>query len=125
MNISFVDTRTTKLHFDLSENESFEGNNFKLSFSPAFTELDSREFLIIFNIELTGVEFNLTAEYAARFSTDEDIDNEFKESNFVKINAPAIAFPYLRAYIGNLTLSSGFQPVVLPTINFTKIENNN
>jgi preprotein translocase subunit SecB len=122
MNISFVDTRVTRLNFELNETEGSEGNNLKLSFTSAFTELDNREFLIIFSIELTGIEFNLSAEYAARFATDEDIDDNFKESNFVKINAPAIAFPYLRAYIGNLTVNSGFQPVVLPTINFTKIE---
>jgi len=57
------------------------------------------------------------------FETDEEITEEFKNSHFPKINAPAIAYPYLRAYVSNLTLQSGVTPVMLPTINFVKFEN--
>jgi len=67
-------------------------------------------------------EFNLSIEYATKFLADDDIDEEFKESHFVKVNAPAIAYPFLRAYIGNFTLNSGFSPIILPTINFTKFK---
>jgi preprotein translocase subunit SecB len=118
MNISFSDTRVTKLSLELNENTG--DNTFRFSFTPAFSDLGTKEFLIIFNLELTGDDFSLTVEFAARFSTDEEIDDNFKESGFVKINAPAIAFPYLRAYISNFTISSGLSPIVLPTINFTK-----
>ncbi|WP_222708016.1 protein-export chaperone SecB [Algibacter pacificus] len=55
------------------------------------------------------------------FKLDKDISEEFKLSDFPKINAPAIAFPYLRAYISNLTLQSGFEPVMLPSINFVNL----
>lgn len=59
------------------------------------------------------------------FKIDEDISEEFKLSNFPKINAPAIAFPYLRAFVSNLTLQSGFEPIILPSINFVKLAEEN
>lgn len=37
---------------------------------------------------------------------------------FAKINAPAIAYPFLRAYIANFFISSGYNALMLPTINF-------
>jgi preprotein translocase subunit SecB len=122
MNIQFIDTKVTQLNLAAISQENLEDtDDFKFSFSPAFSELELNEFLIIFNISLKiENEFVLSVEYVARFFVDADIDETFKESNFVKINAPAIAYPFLRAYISNLTLSSGFPPIVLPTINFTK-----
>lgn len=35
-------------------------------------------------------------------------------------NAPAILFPYVRAYISSLTCQSGIKPVTLPTLNLTQ-----
>jgi preprotein translocase subunit SecB len=122
MNIQFIDTKVTHLNLvGISQENIEDTNDFNFSFTSAFSELELNEFLIIFNVSLKiDDEFVLIVEYAARFSVDGDIDETFKESNFVKINAPAIAYPFLRAYISNLTLSSGFSPIILPTINFTK-----
>ncbi|NOQ35243.1 MAG: preprotein translocase subunit SecB [Methylococcaceae bacterium] len=121
MNITFIDTKVLQLNLIKIPEESEEvTDNLDFSFSPAFSELKLDEFLIIFKLSLTVDSSRLSIEYAARFSVDGEIDNEFKESHFVKINAPAIAYPFLRAYISNLTLNSGLSPVVLPTVNFTK-----
>lgn len=41
--------------------------------------------------------------------------------NFFYINAPALLFPYIRAYISTLTNLSGFEPINLPTLNMTRL----
>ena len=51
------------------------------------------------------------------FESDVDIT---KEKSFIEVNAPAIIFPYIRAYVSNLTSMSGIQPILLPTYNMTK-----
>ena len=56
--------------------------------------------------------------------TKEDVTDEFKKSPFIEINAPAIAFPYIRAYISNLTTQSGLFTVTLPTFNLTNLGSN-
>jgi len=62
---------------------------------------------------LIGVE----AEAVFAFS---DI-REDQLMNYFLGNAPAIMFPYIRAYIGTLTIQSGFSPILLPTLNMTNI----
>lgn len=51
------------------------------------------------------------------FESDVDIT---KEKSFIEVSAPAILFPYIRAYVSNLTSMSGIQPILLPTYNMTK-----
>ncbi len=37
-------------------------------------------------------------------------------------NSIAIVFPYLRAFISNLTLQANVKPVILPVLNLSKLE---
>jgi preprotein translocase subunit SecB len=38
-------------------------------------------------------------------------------SNYFYVNAPAILFPYIRAYVSSLTALSGINTVIMPTLN--------
>lgn len=40
---------------------------------------------------------------------------------YLGFNAPAIMFPYVRAYVSNLTGLSGISPIVMPTINMEPV----
>ncbi|AWB68952.1 hypothetical protein C2869_06965 [Saccharobesus litoralis] len=57
-------------------------------------------------------------QYFAEFDLDSPIDQEFMDSSFPHVNAPAIAYPYLRSTVSTVCLNSGYNPVILPTINF-------
>ncbi len=122
MNIQLNNWKVQKLNFDLlEENRSKEDISFALKVGQIFPDDEKKNFIILFEIELKDKSFDLDLETAFIFSLDKKITEEFKISDFPKINAPAIAFPYLRAYISNLTLQSGFDPVMLPSINFVKL----
>lgn len=121
MNITFVDTQVFKLNLEKNHLSDYAGNTEdSFSFTPIFSDEKSDEFLIVFRLLLNCDEFVISTEFAARFIADGEINDEFKTSNFVKINAPAIAYPFLRAFISNLTINSGLTPIVLPTMNFLK-----
>lgn len=66
-------------------------------------------------------EFKVHAHIIAHFEFDSDINEEMKNI-FFKINAPAILFPYVRAYISTLTSLSGIKPIIIPTINLAEGE---
>ena len=51
------------------------------------------------------------------FEFDEDLTNK---QLFFSQNAPAILFPYIRAYISALTALSGIPTITLPTLNLSK-----
>ena len=96
-------------------------NLFNLSIGHFFPEDSDNEFGIGFIIDIKDSEFSITLEMLFIFQVDRIIDDKFKQSDFIKINAPAIAFPYIRSYISNLTLQSGFDPIILPSVNFVEL----
>lgn len=93
-----------------------------LTLGKLFTD-DPKSFGIVFDFfrKADSEEFFLKLKAIAHFSCQENIDDSFKESPFLSINAPAIAYPYIRTFISNLTLNSGYDPIVLPALNFVQL----
>lgn len=99
-----------------------EKKSFKLGYDVQYDDEREDVFSIIFDVEiLHPQELSVNLKYAAWFSTENPIGDEFKNSPFPKVNAPAIAFPFLRSFISTITLNAGFKPVMLPSINFVKL----
>ncbi len=124
MNIQLKEWKVKNLSFkinDIQIEKKTKKNSFNLSMGHFFSEENSKEFGIGFRINIKDEEFNILMEMVFLFELDEDIDEKFKQSDFLTINAPAIAFPYVRSYISNLTLQSGFSPIILPSVNFVKL----
>lgn len=59
--------------------------------------------------------FDLNMTINGMFEYDADDMNELIP--YIGMNAPAILFPYIRAYVSNITALSGMQPIILPTLN--------
>lgn len=96
-------------------------NSFDLKMENLFPEIDNQTFVVSFILNVSDLRFDLNVTAMYYFKIDEPISEKFKLSDFPKVNAPAIAFPYLRTFISNLTLNSGYDPVILPSINFVKL----
>ena len=123
MNTRLENWRIVEMNYSLlNKRNQRKENSLGLRFRKLFSNKNKFTFKIIFNLIINDREFDLNIEAMFNFETDEEITEEFKNSHFPKINAPAIAYPYLRAYVSNLTLQSGVTPVMLPTIKFVKFE---
>lgn len=122
MKLQLLENKVNQLVFMDAEGQTLE-SEFTLSFEPVFFDENARKFNIVFDFGfITEDEKYLRVEYYSSFVTDTDIDDDFRSSKFPIINAPAIAFPFLRAFIANLLISSGNQPILLPSINFVKFK---
>ncbi|WP_288088847.1 protein-export chaperone SecB [Bacteroides acidifaciens] len=126
MNIQLKEWRVKNLSCASKQEEmidvpSDDNKKFQLSFGHAFSNENAKEFFLGFKIGIVEKTFDLELEIIFVFETDSEIDEGFKDSAFLKINAPAIAFPYIRSYISNLTLQSGYPPIILPSINFVAL----
>ncbi|RRJ91467.1 protein-export chaperone SecB [Flavobacterium macacae] len=106
-NKKISDTFKTTLNFDAFLNKEISSNHFSIKLS----------------VILKSKGFNFSVNSIAIFQTDQQLDDNFINSPFCKINAPAIAFPFVRTFISNTTLNSGYDPVILPSFNFVKIYN--
>lgn len=122
MNISFVKSYASEIKLD-STNESTEESKASISYKDN-VGADGKIFTAVFVVSLRSEEgYALDVEYIAVFETEDEINDEFRNSPFPKVNAPAIAYPFLRSFISFLTLNSGYEPALLPTLNFQAMYN--
>ncbi|ASS50735.1 MAG: hypothetical protein A3D31_14345 [Candidatus Fluviicola riflensis] len=84
---------------------NLEANQFQLTLSVQFE--DNKEGIAI-EVDIMGL-----------FSFEGEVE-EIKQ--FLCLNAPAILFPYLRSYITALTSLSGFNSIILPTMNLSGLK---
>lgn len=59
-------------------------------------------------------------QVVATYEFDSDIAPDLLSDMFYK-NAPAIIFPYVRAYVSSLTVLSGIDAINIPTMNLSSI----
>ena len=118
--IQFTELETIVKTLDKNVTSELETS---LNIDNAFNDENLNEFIVNFYIKIENSEktFQLKLKAIAQFSTKEDVTDEFKKSPFIEINAPAIAFPYVRKFISNLTLNMGYNPILLPTFNFVEL----
>jgi len=107
-----------RLNRKKSKNQKVK-KTFDLDFKVIYDEENNQKFFIIYDIKVSdSVNFDLRLEYVAAFSTDEAIDQKFKDSDFPIVNAPAIGYPFLRSIVSLITMNAGYGSVILPSINF-------
>jgi preprotein translocase subunit SecB len=107
----------------IAQPEAAEENSFNFDFAASFYRQKSTDFFLEFSIEVkSATEFTCKVDFLFLFSTTEDITDSFMKSHFPIVNAPAIAFPYIRTFVSNFSLNAGYMPSILPSVNFTKVE---
>lgn len=102
-------------YFMMNETSDYELN---IDIQPSgrlYSEL--KQFELYLNVLISEQQNRLKIEVKtiSFFETDE-IDN-LPDSPYFTLNAPAIVYPYIRAYIGTLTTQSGINTILLPAMN--------
>lgn len=120
IDIQFTDTNCHVKTFEKDVTAELETT---LALSVGMAEEHENQFVTMFEIGLANKRktFKFKVKASAHFETSEKITADFVNSPFARINAPAIAFPYIRAFISNFTLNSGYNPVMLPSFNFVEM----
>ena len=121
-----LDFKVEHSHFDIDTNNIKEGDidySIEVGRQNGINE-EKRIFRLglMVNIKDANNAVNISVEIAGFFEFDSDLDNQAK-NNFFMINAPAILFPHVRAYVSALTALSGLKPIIFPTINFSAHKN--
>jgi preprotein translocase subunit SecB len=126
MKLNIVNSEVTSLRFSElqdAENAATETpQKGKAGFSVSII-FHTDSFFVDFDLSLkTKDDKYLNVIYRSYFETSEPINQEFKSGDFPYVNAPAIAFPFLRAFVANFTLAAGCDPVMLPAVNFVALK---
>jgi preprotein translocase subunit SecB len=97
--LNLINFEITKVLFDRGDNVISEGE-FEVNIQHMTQINDDNEdlFRTVFIINITG------------------------KDNYLNLSSPSIIYPYLRAYISNITLQSGMNPITIPPMNFAENE---
>jgi preprotein translocase subunit SecB len=120
VDVQFTDVECRVKTFDKEVTAKLETT---LGLAVVLEESKANQFAIIFEIGLASKPktFKFKLKATAHFEASEKISSDFVNSPFARINAPAIAFPYIRSFISNFTLNCGYNPVMLPSFNFVEM----
>lgn len=106
----------TNTSIRLTGNEIGEDMEFGIAPEGVFNEA-GKTFLLTLNVVAKDKEQNLDLSLTIKGMFEYDTDDMNELIPYISMNAPAIMFPYIRAYISNITALGGTQPIILPTLN--------
>ena len=116
------------LNFTVKESHIVFNNvaDFKIdfNFSPkGFIFKTLNQFKLQLAVEIKDINGNFSINILTEsiFTYPEDADLQKFTDTYFTVNAPAIIFPYIRAYISSLTALSGMPTLNLPTLNMSKV----
>ena len=120
--LQFIGYKVKNSHIEFLEEDSKE---LKIRFEPKGvidneTNTFSLTMKVFINDKNGHLKINVEIEGQFKLNNREDS----KIEDFLYLNAPAILFPYVRAYINTLTALSGNRSVVLPTLNLSGLREN-
>lgn len=95
-----------------------------LSHKVVFDDKLNRAFMVVLQLRLASAkdhDLRLHVDAVALFNTDKPIDEPFKSSALAHVNAPAIAFPFLRSFMASFTVNAGIPRMLLPSVNFHQV----
>jgi preprotein translocase subunit SecB len=106
----------TNTSIRLTGNEIGEDMEFGIAPEGVFNEAE-KTFLLTLNVVAKDKEQNLDLSLTIKGMFEYDTDDMNELIPYISMNAPAIIFPDIRAYISNITALGGTQPIILPTLN--------
>jgi preprotein translocase subunit SecB len=123
-NIQFLNTIVKESHIVFNRPGNYK---IDIRFEPKGVVIKSlNQFILLIKVNIRDIEnaFHIEISTESTFTYPENAEiEEYKKSLFVT-NAPAIVFPYIRAYISSLTALSGLPVLILPTLILTEVGKN-
>ena len=117
-NFRFQNFLVTETHITIEPTDK-ENNSLSINIEQnAYENEEEHKMKLELNVIVKDEEntVNINVKVVGLFEYDENVTGEAKDV-FFKLNAPAILFPHVRAYVTALTAMSGMAPIILPTIN--------
>lgn len=116
----FLRYKILKSSVTIADNEQIN-ENLNINFSQESIVENEHMYKHTLGVDITNDDNTVAihVEMTGFFEFDADLDETHKNA-FFHTNAPAILFPYIRAYVSTLTSLSGISPVILPTLNLSQ-----
>ncbi|MBQ0533982.1 hypothetical protein J7S75_06465 [Providencia huaxiensis] len=122
MNITLIHKLVQQVELKrLDDGEIEQENELKLTFGTEIFHNQKDTTLVKFRHSITVVvkdEVSVGLIYDFTFKTDASITDEFNESEEAVRVIPNLAYPYIKTYVENILVTSGYKDISLPYLNF-------
>ncbi len=111
------------LHFSIRDDVPSEEHevSFNLSYNSKYDyKTKSIDIILHLSIGEDSSPFEIDIEFEGLFFLNKRVSKKNAEP-LARINCPAILFPFLRECVADITRRAGFSPLLLPSINFVKL----
>lgn len=118
--LRFINFEITKVLFNRGDNINIDAEfEVNIQHITQINDNNNNLFKTVFIVNIKGQNnsFSLQVQAMGNFEILGKIPKEVKE-NYLSISSPSIIYPYVRAYISNITLQSGMNPITIPPMNF-------
>jgi len=124
--LQFDNPKLVKIDYEVNEEYSFtESINMNTSAEVMVDKMEADRTASVFvslkifdKEDFDFVPFKLNIDIKANFRWDSDLDSRIDQ--MLNSNAPAILFSYIRPFVTQFTVFSGYPALVLPIFNFVK-----
>ena len=124
MSIRLLSTKAVIIELSPIQDEKHElEEGFSFDFNPVLDKENNKRFLVVFRGEQidTKNHYRSKVVFISHFESEKVLDESNLTDKFLLINYNAIGYPYFRAFYSNFLLNAGYEPIILPTINFVKL----
>lgn len=111
----FINFVVRESHFVFVERGEYE---FSFEFDPSgkvYPDLGQFELHLNLKVQEKNSLVQIEIKTTSFFAYEEE--GNLADNQFFTMNAPAIAYPYIRAYISTLTAQSGIGTITMPAMN--------
>lgn len=113
--LNFINFVVPKFMF---EKKNVESDNFEI-LPKAVISRKNNQFHINVDVEITNLNNSLVLKMVCVGIFKYNTDDENLLLSFMSLNGPAIVFPYIRSFISSMSSLSGFETIILPTLNLS------
>lgn len=112
-----------EVRLNRTEEKTTNNNQYELTVGCAMdyntADKQSVRFVMDFSLHSSS-KFKLSGIYYTIIKFTEQLSGDEAEAEMVRINAPSLIYPYIRAFASNLLSSSGYPSEHLPLVFFEK-----
>ncbi|HHH2236600.1 protein-export chaperone SecB [Yersinia intermedia] len=123
MEYSIANIWVDKVNLERTEEKTNNKNQYELKIdcSLDYNSADKQSVRFVMDFSLhSNAKFKLSAIHYTIIKFSEQLTGDEAEAEMVRINAPSLLYPYIRAFCTNLLSSAGFSSEHLPLVFFDK-----
>ncbi|WP_223565502.1 protein-export chaperone SecB [Pantoea sp. OVA07A] len=121
--LTITEIESTKESSKKTKRKENKEHDAQLDFSNEFymNNHSDKLFRVKYRIKVNVPErYKIDLDYVFDFQSDESVTNDLPKTMLARATVPNLTYPYMKVFIENLVMMSGYGNIPLPHVDFTQ-----